>query len=211
MIIHKTTIAINISFIAFILSSFLYYFLLNFYLSYCCLFFTSLPVLLLLFGVTTFCVAFFNSDVVPLLFTFCASLFIFSSSVNCSCFFSDDNGSTILGSNPFVLIGTPFTVNVATNLELDAVVAVVPVCLVFFAFSESSVVVDPSGTNEKLEILATNLSSRSILYRNSTIFEYSPVTLKFKSHNLKSALLASSSLEVPFVISNLNLTPLSVA
>lgn len=176
------------------------------------MFFTSLPVLLLLlFGVTTFCVAFFNSDVVPLLFTFCASLFIFSSSVNCSCFFSDDNGSTILGSNPFVLIGTPFTVNVATNLELDAVVTVVPVCLIFFAFSESSVVVDPSGTNEKLEILATNLSSPSILYRNSTIFEYSPVTLKFKSHNLKSALLASSSLEVPFVISNLNLTPLSVA
>ena len=170
------------------------------------MFFTSLPVLLLLlFGATTFCVAFFNSDVVPLLFTFCASLFIFSSSVNCSCFFSDDNGSTIFGSNPFVLIGTPFTVNVATNLELDAVVAVVPVCLVFFAFSESSVVVDPSGTNEKLEILATNLSSPSIL------FEYSPVTLKFKSHNLKSELLASSSLEVPFVISNLNLTPLSVA
>ena len=68
-----------------------------------------------------------------------------------------------------------------------------------------------AGTNEKLEILATNLSSPSILYKNSTIFEYSPVILKFKSHNLKSVLCASSSLEVPFVISNLNLTPLSVA
>ena len=167
--------------------------------------------LLPLLGATTVCVAFFSSVVDPLLFTFCASFLIFSSSVSCVCGLSLANGSTIFGSNPFVLIGTPFTVNVATNLELDAVVAVVPVCLVFFAFSESSVVVDPSGTNEKLEILATNLSSPSILYRNSTIFEYSPVTLKFKSHNLKSALLASSSLEVPFVISNLNLTPLSVA
>lgn len=117
----------------------------------------------------------------------------------------------MLGSNPFVLIGTPFTVNVATRLEADEEVVVV-VCLVFEDVVVSvAVVVAPSGSKLKLDILATNLSSPSILYRNSTIFEYSPTTLKFKSHNLKSVLLASSSLEVPFDISNLNFTPLSVA
>ena len=158
--------------------------------------------LLPLLGATTVCVAFLSSDVVPLLFTFCASFLIFSSSVSCVCGLSLANGSTIFGSNPFVLIGTPFTVNVAARLEADEeVVGVVSV----------AVVVAPSGSKLKLDILATNLSSPSILYRNSTIFEYSPTTLKFKSHNLKSVLLASSSLEVPFDMSNLNFTPLSVA
>ena len=168
-----------------------------------------MPVVLLLFGVTTFCVAFFISDVVPLLFIFCASFLILSASDNCPCCLSVDNGSTILGSNPFVLIGTPFTVNVATSVDAEDAVGVDSVCLVFL--ESSATVVLPSGANVKFEILATNLSSPSILYRNSTIFEYSPVILKFKSHNLKSVLCASSSLEVPFDISNLNLTPLSVA
>ena len=167
--------------------------------------------LLPLLGATTVCVAFFSSVVDPLLFTFCASFLIFSSSVSCVCGLSLANGSTIFGSNPFVLIGTPFTVNVAARLEADEEVVGV-VCLVFEDVVVSvAVVVAPSGSKLKLDILATNLSSPSILYRNSTIFEYSPTTLKFKSHNLKSVLLASSSLEVPFVISNLNLTPLSVA
>jgi len=164
---------------------------------------------LLLFGVTTFCVAFLISDVVPLLFIFCASFLILSASDNCPCCLSVDNGSTILGSNPFVLIGTPFTVNVATSVDAEDAVGADSVCLVFL--ESSATVVLPSGANVKFEILATNLSSPSILYRNSTIFEYSPVILKFKSHNLKSVLCASSSLEVPFDISNLNLTPLSVA
>ena len=168
-----------------------------------------LPVVLLLFGVTTFCVAFLISDVVPLLFIFCASFLILSASDNCPCCLSVDNGSTILGSNPFVLIGTPFTVNVATRVDAEDTVGADSVCLVFL--ESSATVVLPSGANVKFEILATNLSSPSILYRNSTIFEYSPVILKFKSHNLKSVLCASSSLEVPFDISNLNLTPLSVA
>ena len=168
-----------------------------------------LPVVLLLFGVTTFCVAFLISDVVPLLFIFCASFLILSASHNCPCCLSVDNGSTILGSNPFVLIGTPFTVNVATSVDAEDAVGADSVCLVFL--ESSATVVLPSGANVKFEILATNLSSPSILYRNSTIFEYSPVILKFKSHNLKSVLCASSSLEVPFDISNLNLTPLSVA
>lgn len=168
-----------------------------------------LPVVLLLFGVTTFCVAFLISDVVPLLFIFCASFLILSASDNCPCCLSVDNGSTILGSNPFVLIGTPFTVNVATSVDAEDAVGADSVCLVFL--ESSATVVLPSGANVKFEILATNLSSPSILYRNSTIFEYSPVILKFKSHNLKSVLFASSSLEVPFDISNLNLTPLSVA
>ena len=167
--------------------------------------------LLPLLGATTVCVAFFSSVVDPLLFTFCASFLIFSSSVSCVCGLSLANGSTIFGSNPFVLIGTPFTVNVAARLEADEEVVGV-VCLVFEDVVVSvAAVVAPSGSKLKLDILATNLSSPSILYRNSTIFEYSPTTLKFKSHNLKSELLASSSLEVPFVISNLNLTPLSVA
>ena len=168
-----------------------------------------LPVVLLLFGVTTFCVAFLISDVVPLLFIFCASFLILSASDNCPCCLSVDNGSTILGSNPFVLIGTPFTVNVATSVDAEDAVGADSICLVFL--ESSATVVLPSGANVKFEILATNLSSPSILYRNSTIFEYSPVILKFKSHNLKSVLCASSSLEVPFDISNLNLTPLSVA
>ena len=168
-----------------------------------------LPVVLLLFGVTTFCVAFLISDVVPLLFIFCASFLILSASDNCPCCLSVDNGSTILGSNPFVLIGTPFTVNVATSVDAEDAVGADSVCLVFL--ESSATVVLPSGANVKFEILATNLSSPSILYRNSTMFEYSPVILKFKSHNLKSVLCASSSLEVPFDISNLNLTPLSVA
>lgn len=169
--------------------------------------------LLPLLGATTVCVAFFSSVVDPLLFTFCASFLIFSSSVSCGCILSEANGSTIFGSNPFVLIGTPFTVNVATRLEADdVVVEVLAVCLVFEDVVVSvAVVVAPSGSKLKLDILATNLSSPSILYRNSTIFEYSPTTLKFKSHNLKSVLLASSSLEVPFDMSNLNFTPLSVA
>lgn len=168
-------------------------------------------VLLPLLGATTVCVAFFSSVVDPLLFTFCASFLIFSSSVSCVCGLSLANGSTIFGSNPFVLIGTPFTVNVAARLEADEVVVGV-VCLVFEDVVVVSVaVVAPSGSKLKLDILATNLSSPSILYRNSTIFEYSPTTLKFKSHNLKSVLLASSSLEVPFDMSNLNFTPLSVA
>lgn len=169
--------------------------------------------LLPLLGATTVCVAFLSSDVVPLLFTFCASFLIFSSSVSCVCGLSLANGSTIFGSNPFVLIGTPFTVNVATRLDADdVVVEVLAVCLVFGDVVVSvAVVVAPSGSKLKLDILATNLSSPSILYRNSTIFEYSPTTLKFKSHNLKSVLLASSSLEVPFDMSNLNFTPLSVA
>ena len=169
--------------------------------------------LLPLLGATTVCVAFLSSDVVPLLFTFCASFLIFSSSVSCVCGLSLANGSTIFGSNPFVLIGTPFTVNVAARLEADdVVVEVLAVCLVFGDVVVSvAVVVAPSGSKLKLDILATNLSSPSILYRNSTIFEYSPTTLKFKSHNLKSVLLASSSLEVPFDMSNLNFTPLSVA
>ena len=146
-----------------------------------------------------------------MLFTFCASFLIFSSSVSCVCGLSLANGSTIFGSNPFVLIGTPFTVNVAARLEADEEVVGV-VCLVFEDVVVSvAVVVAPSGSKLKLDILATNLSSPSILYRNSTIFEYSPTTLKFKSHNLKSVLLASSSLEVPFDMSNLNFTPLSVA
>ena len=166
-------------------------------------------VLLPLLGATTVCVAFFSSVVDPLLFTFCASFLIFSSSVSCVCGLSLANGSTIFGSNPFVLIGTPFTVNVAARLEADEEVVGV-VCLVFEDVVVS-VVVAPSGSKLKLDILATNLSSPSILYRNSTIFEYSPTTLKFKSHNLKSVLLASSSLEVPFDMSNLNFTPLSVA
>ena len=167
--------------------------------------------LLPLLGATTVCVAFFSSVVDPLLFTFCASFLIFSSSVSCVCGLSLANGSTIFGSNPFVLIGTPFTVNVAARLEADEEVVGV-VCLVFEDVVVSvAVVVAPSGSKLKLDILATNLSSPSILYRNSTIFEYSPTTLKFKSHNLKSVLLASSSLEVPFDISNLNFTPLSVA
>ena len=165
--------------------------------------------LLPLLGATTVCVAFFSSVVDPLLFTFCASFLIFSSSVSCVCGLSLANGSTIFGSNPFVLIGTPFTVNVAARLEADEEVVGV-VCLVFEDVVVS-VVVAPSGSKLKLDILATNLSSPSILYRNSTIFEYSPTTLKFKSHNLKSVLLASSSLEVPFDMSNLNFTPLSVA
>ena len=168
-------------------------------------------VLLPLLGATTVCVAFFSSVVDPLLFTFCASFLIFSSSVSCGCVLSEANGSTIFGSNPFVLIGTPFTVNVAARLEADEEVVGV-VCLVFEDVVVSvAVVVAPSGSKLKLDILATNLSSPSILYRNSTIFEYSPTTLKFKSHNLKSVLLASSSLEVPFDMSNLNFTPLSVA
>ena len=167
-------------------------------------------VLLPLLGATTVCVAFFSSVVDPLLFTFCASFLIFSSSVNCVCGLSLANGSTIFGSNPFVLIGTPFTVNVAARLEADEEVVGV-VCLVFEDVVVSVAVVAPSGSKLKLDILATNLSSPSILYRNSTIFEYSPTTLKFKSHNLKSVLLASSSLEVPFDMSNLNFTPLSVA
>jgi len=168
-------------------------------------------VLLPLLGATTVCVAFFSSVVDPLLFTFCASFLIFSSSVSCVCGLSLANGSTIFGSNPFVLIGTPFTVNVAARLEADEEVVGV-VCLVFEDVVVSvTVVVAPSGSKLKLDILATNLSSPSILYRNSTIFEYSPTTLKFKSHNLKSVLLASSSLEVPFDMSNLNFTPLSVA
>ncbi len=169
--------------------------------------------LLPLLGATTVCVAFFSSVVDPLLFTFCASFLIFSSSVSCGCILSEANGSTIFGSNPFVLIGTPFTVNVATRLEADdVVVEVLAVCLVFEDVVVSvAAVVAPSGSKLKLDILATNLSSPSILYRNSTIFEYSPTTLKFKSHNLKSVLLASSSLEVPFDMSNLNFTPLSVA
>ena len=169
-------------------------------------------VLLPLLGATTVCVAFFSSVVVPLLLTFCASFLIFSSSVSCVCGLSLANGSTIFGSNPFVLIGTPFTVNVAARLEADEVVVGV-VCLVFedVVVVVSVAVVAPSGSKLKLDILATNLSSPSILYRNSTIFEYSPTTLKFKSHNLKSVLLASSSLEVPFDMSNLNFTPLSVA
>ena len=167
--------------------------------------------LLLLLGATTVCVAFFSSVVDPLLFTFCASFLIFSSSVSCGCILSEANGSTIFGSNPFVLIGTPFTVNVAARLEADEEVVGV-VCLVFEDVVVSvAVVVAPSESKLKLDILATNLSSPSILYRNSTIFEYSPTTLKFKSHNLKSVLLASSSLEVPFDMSNLNFTPLSVA
>ena len=167
--------------------------------------------LLPLLGATTVCVAFLSSDVVPLLFTFCASFLIFSSSVSCVCGLSLANGSTIFGANPFVLIGTPFTVNVAARLEADEEVVGV-VCLVFEDVVVSvAVVVAPSGSKLKLDILATNLSSPSILYRNSTIFEYSPTTLKFKSHNLKSVLLASSSLEVPFDMSNLNFTPLSVA
>ena len=167
--------------------------------------------LLPLLGATTVCVAFFSSVVDPLLFTFCASFLIFSSSVSCGCVLSEANGSTIFGSNPFVLIGTPFTVNVAARLEADEEVVGV-VCLVFEDVVVSvAVVVAPSGSKLKLYILATNLSSPSILYRNSTIFEYSPTTLKFKSHNLKSVLLASSSLEVPFDMSNLNFTPLSVA
>ena len=168
--------------------------------------------LLPLLGATTVCVAFFSSVVDPLLFTFCASFLIFSSSVSCVCGLSLANGSTIFGSNPFVLIGTPFTVNVAARLEADEEVVGV-VCLVFEDVVVVSVtaVVAPSGSKLKLDILATNLSSPSILYRNSTIFEYSPTTLKFKSHNLKSVLLASSSLEVPFDMSNLNFTPLSVA
>ena len=167
--------------------------------------------LLPLLGATTVCVAFFSSVVDPLLFTFCASFLIFSSSVSCGCILSEANGSTIFGSNPFVLIGTPFTVNVAARLEADEEVVGV-VCLVFEDVVVSvAVVVAPSGSKLKLDILATNLSSPSILYRNSTIFEYSPTTLKFKSHNLKSVLLASSSLEVPFDMSNLNFTPLSVA
>lgn len=167
--------------------------------------------LLPLLGATTVCVAFFSSVVDPLLFTFCASFLIFSSSVSCGCVLSEANGSTIFGSNPFVLIGTPFTVNVAARLEADEEVVGV-VCLVFEDVVVSvAVVVAPSGSKLKLDILATNLSSPSILYRNSTIFEYSPTTLKFKSHNLKSVLLASSSLEVPFDMSNLNFTPLSVA
>lgn len=167
--------------------------------------------LLPLLGATTVCVAFFSSVVDPLLFTFCASFLIFSSSVSCVCGLSLANGSTIFGSNPFVLIGTPFTVNVAARLEADEEVVGV-VCLVFEDVVVSvAVVVAPSGSKLKLDILATNLSSPSILYRNSTIFEYSPTTLKFKSHNLKSVLLASSSLEVPFDMSNLNFTPLSVA
>ena len=167
--------------------------------------------LLPLLGATTVCVAFFSSVVDPLLFTFCASFLIFSSSVSCVCGLSLANGSTIFGSNPFVLIGTPFTVNVAARLEADEEVVGV-VCLVFEDVVVSvTVVVAPSGSKLKLDILATNLSSPSILYRNSTIFEYSPTTLKFKSHNLKSVLLASSSLEVPFDMSNLNFTPLSVA
>lgn len=169
-------------------------------------------VLLPLLGATTVCVAFFSSVVDPLLFTFCASFLIFSSSVSCVCGLSLANGSTIFGSNPFVLIGTPFTVNVAARLEADdVVVEVLAVCLVFEDVVVSVAVVAPSGSKLKLDILATNLSSPSILYRNSTIFEYSPTTLKFKSHNLKSVLLASSSLEVPFDMSNLNFTPLSVA
>ena len=169
-------------------------------------------VLLPLLGATTVCVAFLSSDVVPLLFIFCASFLIFSSSVSCVCGLSLANGSTIFGSNPFVLIGTPFTVNVATRLDADdVVVEVLAVCLVFEDVVVSVAVVAPSGSKLKLDILATNLSSPSILYRNSTIFEYSPTTLKFKSHNLKSVLLASSSLEVPFDMSNLNFTPLSVA
>ena len=170
-------------------------------------------VLLPLLGATTVCVAFFSSVVDPLLFTFCASFLIFSSSVSCVCGLSLANGSTIFGSNPFVLIGTPFTVNVAARLEADEEVVGV-VCLVFEDVVVSvavAAVVAPSGSKLKLDILATNLSSPSILYRNSTIFEYSPTTLKFKSHNLKSVLLASSSLEVPFDMSNLNFTPLSVA
>ena len=168
--------------------------------------------LLPLLGATTVCVAFFSSVVDPLLFTFCASFLIFSSSVSCVCGLSLANGSTIFGSNPFVLIGTPFTVNVAAKLEADEEVVGV-VCLVFedVGVVSVAVVVAPSGSKLKLDILATNLSSPSILYRNSTIFEYSPTTLKFKSHNLKSVLLASSSLEVPFDMSNLNFTPLSVA
>lgn len=167
--------------------------------------------LLPLLGATTVCVAFFSSVVDPLLFTFCASFLIFSSSVSCVCGLSLANGSTIFGSNPFVLIGTPFTVNVAARLEADEEVVGV-VCLVFEDVVVSvAVVVAPSGSKLKLDILATNLSSPSILYRNSTIFEYSPTTLKFKSHNLKSVLCASSSLEVPFDMSNLNFTPLSVA
>ena len=167
--------------------------------------------LLPLLGATTVCVAFLSSVVDPLLFTFCASFLIFSSSVSCVCGLSLANGSTIFGSNPFVLIGTPFTVNVAARLEADEEVVGV-VCLVFEDVVVSvAVVVAPSGSKLKLDILATNLSSPSILYRNSTIFEYSPTTLKFKSHNLKSVLLASSSLEVPFDMSNLNFTPLSVA
>ena len=167
--------------------------------------------LLPLLGATTVCVAFFSSVVDPLLFTFCASFLIFSSSVSCVCGLSLANGSTIFGSNPFVLIGTPFTVNVAARLEADEEVVGV-VCLVFEDVVVSvAVVVAPSGSKLKLDILATNLSSPSILYRNSTIFEYSPTTLKFKSHNLNSVLLASSSLEVPFDMSNLNFTPLSVA
>ena len=167
--------------------------------------------LLPLLGATTVCVAFFSSVVDPLLFTFCASFLIFSSSVSCVCGLSLANGSTIFGSNPFVLIGTPFTVNVAARLEADEEVVGV-VCLVFEDVVVSvAVVVAPSGSKLKFDILATNLSSPSILYRNSTIFEYSPTTLKFKSHNLKSVLLASSSLEVPFDMSNLNFTPLSVA
>ena len=167
--------------------------------------------LLPLLGATTVCVAFFSSVVDPLLFTFCASFLIFSSSVSCVCGLSLANGSTIFGSNPFVLIGTPFTVNVAARLEADEEVVGV-VCLVFEDVVVSvAVVVAPSGSKLKLDILATNLSSPSILYRNSTIFEYSPTTLKFKSHNLKSVLLASSSLEVPFNMSNRNFTPLSVA
>ena len=167
--------------------------------------------LLPLLGATTVCVAFFSSVVDPLLFTFCASFLIFSSSVSCVCGLSLANGSTIFGSNPFVLRGTPFTVNVAARLEADEEVVGV-VCLVFEDVVVSvAVVVAPSGSKLKLDILATNLSSPSILYRNSTIFEYSPTTLKFKSHNLKSVLLASSSLEVPFDMSNLNFTPLSVA
>ena len=167
--------------------------------------------LLPLLGATTVCVAFFSSVVDPLLFTFCASFLIFSSSVSCVCGLSLANGSTIFGSNPFVLIGTPFTVNVAARLEADEEVVGV-VCLVFEDVVVSvAAVVAPSGSKLKLDILATNLSSPSILYRNSTIFEYSPTTLKFKSHNLKSVLLASSSLEVPFDMSNLNFTPLSVA
>ncbi len=167
--------------------------------------------LLPLLGATTVCVAFFSSVVDPLLFTFCGSFLIFSSSVSCVCGLSLANGSTIFGSNPFVLIGTPFTVNVAARLEADEEVVGV-VCLVFEDVVVSvAAVVAHYVIKINVEILENNLSSPSILYRNSTIFEYSPTTLKFKSHNLKSVLLASSSLEVPFDMSNLNFTPLSVA
>ena len=74
-----------------------------------------LPVVLLLFGVTTFCVAFLISDVVPLLFIFCASFLILSASDNCPCCLSVDNGSTILGSNPFANTSTTSTDGKTTN------------------------------------------------------------------------------------------------